>query len=56
MSQAEQNIDRLNRLITGDGSQNLGIAARLEIVWRSYIWLIGVASAAGGFLLARLLP
>jgi len=55
MQRAEQQIEQLSRLITGDGSSNLGIAARLEIVWRSYLWLFGVLGVAAGWIINELM-
>lgn len=46
-SEVEGRVDAHERILDGD-DRELGLKAKVHIVWRSYVWILMVMSGAAG--------
>ena len=53
VKQHELKLGKIESLLNGNG--RLGIVGKLEVVWRSYVGLIGVAGMIAGWILRDLM-
>jgi hypothetical protein len=53
LTDVEGRVDTHERILDGDGRE-LGLTAKVHIVWRSYVWLLCTVSAAAGSFLTWL--
>lgn len=48
LDKVEKEMDGVMKILHGESGVHMGIVTRVQIVWHSYVWLVGLVGCAIG--------